>query len=91
MWTVTAVRRSFSAVRRSFLLEIAWYFFYGRSEGYRSGTAPLIKLRDCFVSITAKNKVQETTPRNSCYYDNYKTRLSMTKYLALRNQYLKKK
>ena len=25
-------------------------------------------------SITAKNKIQVTTLRNSCYYDNYKTR-----------------
>ena len=27
---------------------------------------------------------------NSCYYDNYKTRLSMTKYRALQNKYQKK-
>ena len=52
---------------------------------YRSGTVLQIKLRYCFISLTAKNKIQETTLRNSCYYDNYKTRLSMTKYLALRN------
>ena len=50
---------------------------------YRSGTALLIKLRDRFIGITAKNKIQETTLRNSCYYDNYETRLSITKYLAL--------
>ena len=49
------------------------------------------KLRHCFISITAKNKIQETTLRNSYYYDNYKTRLSITKYLALRNKYQKKK
>ena len=48
-------------------------------------TVLLIKLRHCFLSITAKNRIQETTLRNFCYYDNYKTRLSMTKYLALRN------
>ena len=52
---------------------------------YRSGIALLIKLRHCFISKAAKSKIQETTLRNSCYYDNYKTRLSMTKYLALRN------
>ena len=51
----------------------------------------LIKLRHCFISITAKNKIQETTLRNFCYFDNYKTRLSMTKYLGLRNKYQKKK
>ena len=46
----------------------------------------------CFISITSKSEIQETTLRNSCYYDNnYKTRLSMTKYLALRNNYQKKK
>ena len=52
---------------------------------YRSGTALLIKL-NCVIaslSITAKNKIQETTLRNSCCYDDYKIRLSMTKYLAL--------
>ena len=58
---------------------------------YRSGTAPLIKLCDRFISITATNKIQKTALRNSCYYDSYKTRLSMTKYLALRNKYQKKK
>ena len=59
---------------------------------YRSGTAQQIKLRDCFISITAKNKIQEITLRNSCYYDNYKTKLPMTKYVALRNtKYQKKK
>ena len=46
----------------------------------------LIKLWHCIISIAANNKIQETTIRNSCYYDNYKTRLSMTKYLALRNK-----
>ena len=60
---------------------------------YRSGTALLLKLRHCFISITAKNKIglQKTTLRNSCYYDNYKTRLSMTKCLALQSKYQKKK
>ena len=44
-------------------------FFYGRSERPRavactgSGTALLIKLRHCLISITAKNKIQETTLR----------------------------
>ena len=47
-------------------------------------------LSKALISITAKNKIQETTLRNFCYYDNYKTRLSMTKYLALRNKYQKK-
>ena len=39
------------------------------------------------ISITATNKIQETTLRKSCYYDNYKVRFSMTKHLAtaLRN------
>ena len=59
--------------------------------GYRSGTALLIKLRHCFIRITAKNKFQETTLRKSCYYDNHKTKLPMTKYLALQNKYQKKK
>ena len=59
---------------------------------YRSGTALLIKLRHCFISITAKNKIQEITLSNFWYYGNYKTRfLSMTKYVALRNKYQKKK
>ena len=31
------------------------------------------------------------TYSNSFYYDNYKTRLSMTRYLALQNKYQKKK
>ena len=53
---------------------------------YRSGTVLLIKLRYCFISITAKNKIQETTLRSLILVnDNYKTRLSMTKYLVLRN------
>ena len=30
---------------------------------YRSGTALLIKLRHCFISITKKNKILETTQR----------------------------
>ena len=57
---------------------------------YRSCTAPQIKLRDCFMSIMAKNKIQETTLGDSCY-DNYKTRLSVTKYLAFRNKYIPEK
>ena len=43
------------------------------------------------MSITAKNTIKKTKLRNSCYYDNYKTRLSMTKYRALQNKYQKKK
>ena len=58
---------------------------------YRSDTAVLIKLGHCFIGITAKNKILEVTLRNSSYYGNYKTGLSMTKYLALRNTYQKKK
>ena len=53
---------------------------------YTSGTALLIKLHHCFVSITAKNLRFKKTLRNF-YYDNYKTRLSITKYLALRNKH----
>ena len=59
---------------------------------YSSGTALLIEI--CVIaslSITAKNMIQETTLGNSCYYDNYKTRLSMTKHQALPNDYQKKK
>ena len=52
---------------------------------YRSGTAPLIKLRHCFIKHrpNGKDKIQETTQRNFCCHDNYKTRLSKTKYRAL--------
>ena len=50
---------------------------------YKSGTVLLIKLCHCFISITAKNKTQKTTLRNSCYYGICKTRLSKTKYLSL--------
>ena len=57
---------------------------------YRSGTGLLIKLCHCFISIAAKNKIQETTLGNSSYYDNYKARLSITNYLALRNKYQKR-
>ena len=54
---------------------------------YSSGIALLIKLRHCFIKRNGKKKKksQETMLRNSCYYDNYKTRLSMIKYRALRN------
>ena len=52
---------------------------------YRSGTALLIKLRHCFISITAKNKIQKTTL--SCVIlvimTITKPDLSKTKYLAL--------
>ena len=36
---------------------------------YRSGIALLIKLRHCFINITAKNKIQETKLRNSRLVD----------------------
>ena len=53
---------------------------------YTSDSVLLIKLRYCFISIMAKNKIQETTLRSLILVnDNYKTILSMTKYLALRN------
>ena len=64
------------------------------TEGLRGRGQLRVQKRHCSANkialmlhkhITAKNKIQETTLRNSCYYDNYKTRLSMTKYLALRN------
>ena len=45
---------------------------------YRSDTALLTNLRHCFIKHNDKNKIQETTLRNSGYYDNYKTILSMT-------------
>ena len=56
---------------------------------YRSGTALLIKLRHCFIKHNGK---EQNLGNNaiSCYNDNYKTRLSMTKYRVLRNKYQKK-
>ena len=51
---------------------------------YKSGTALLIELCHCFISIMANNKIQETTLRSSCCNDNYKIRLSMTKYPAFK-------
>ena len=83
-----------ATIRTSFLLNrLAFSFFYERSEGscmYRSGTVLLIKCVIASLIIIAKNKIQETTLRNSCYFDNCKTRLSMTKCRALRNKYQKK-
>ena len=38
---------------------------------YRSCTALLISYVIASISITANNKIQETTLRNSCYYGNY--------------------
>ena len=54
---------------------------------------PANKIGSLLYSITAKNKIQETTIRklSSCYCDNYKTRLSMTKCQALRIKHQKKK
>ena len=46
---------------------------------------PAHKTASLLHKHTAKNKIQETTLRKFCYYDNCKTRLSMTKYPALRN------
>ena len=55
----------------------------GRSKGPRAVGCTETALP---ASITAKNKIQETKLRNSCFYGNYKTRSSMTMYLALRNR-----
>ena len=55
----------------------------------RSDTAFANKIAS--FSIAAKNKIQETTLHNSCYYNNYKTRLSMTKHWALWNEYQENK
>ena len=43
------------------------------------GTAQLIKLRHCFIKHNGKEQNSGNYAINSGYYDNYKTRLSMTR------------